>query len=662
MHVGLCCGWSNYMKLDDARFVQEELKQMLLAEELGFDSMWMTEHHFDDYSVSPAPLMTHAWLAANTKHMRLGTAVIVAPWHDPVRLAEQISWLDHLSGGRAIIGFGRGLARSEFEGLRIDQSKARELFDEVVSMVMNALETGFIEGGEIFKQPRREIRPRPLRSLKGRAFVAGGTPDSLRATARLGLPRLFLNQPMTTNTARPPFGGGKVTTGHVPTTADTPDDPWLQAWMEYRPTEPPPGPFVSNLVFVDDSRDRALELARIYAANTFRSAISHYEFTSDHHGTTKGYEAYKSLRMKPEDVEAAVEGVVQQSLYGTPKDVLTRFEEVVKQRKPQGLFPHLWTGGMPHDEVVRNMRIFAKHCLPELHSWTCQPLTIGEPIANGERLARPAVQFGQTVLGEDAHVADHFVMRHAAGPKMREQPLWLALLDHLFKPGEHVLRRAIKRLLHHAFDRGFNVLRLHAQRLVGFIAFRGAVMVRGKLVMADRGAEGVGGINPRQFERGSRLSSTNTRFDTNGPGGGSVGRYSIHACNHGSSGVSAVVGTWPVVTLPPPKGGRAVLVVIGWLRNNLGNPNRAVARNESGVPPATNARPFSERNGRGRISRRGCLKISPPSMKPVSSAFITMETTSSNSSRALDWSMRSPSNSDRASPRPNPMMARPPDR
>ena len=381
MHVGLCTGFSNYRKIPDARFMQEELKQILLGEELGYDSIWMTEHHFDDYSISPAPLMTLAWLAARTKHMRLGTAVIVAPWHDPVRLAEQLSWLDHLSGGRLVVGLGRGLARLEYEGLRIDQSKARELFDEIVAMVITAMETGFIEGGEIFKQPRREIRPRPLRSLKGRAFVAGGTPDSLRATARLGLPRLFLNQPMTTNTQRPPFGGGKIQAGHVPVQVDAADDPWLTAWKEFHPNVPPPGPFVSNLVFVDESKDRAFELARTYAANTFRSAIAHYEMASEHHGSVKGYEAYKSLRLKPEDIEPAVEGVVQQSVYGTPKDVLARFEEVKAQRKPQGFFPHLWTGGMTHEEVIRNLTFFAKHCLPELKSWTAEPLTIGEPLS-----------------------------------------------------------------------------------------------------------------------------------------------------------------------------------------------------------------------------------------------------------------------------------------
>src|SRR5665213_1459820 len=157
MHVGLSTGFANHSHVEDNRFLREEMIQCLLAEELGFDSIWITEHHFSDYSIAPNPLQYLTWLAGQTKHVRLGTQVVVVPWHDPVRLAEEIAVLDNLSGGRAIIGFGRGLARMEYEGLRVDQSKARELFDEIVPMVMNAMETGVIEGGATFKQPRREI-------------------------------------------------------------------------------------------------------------------------------------------------------------------------------------------------------------------------------------------------------------------------------------------------------------------------------------------------------------------------------------------------------------------------------------------------------------------------------------------------------------------------
>ena len=104
MHVGIATGFANHTKVDDAQFIREEFTQLELADELGFDSIWMTEHHFSDYSISPNPLFYLAYLAGRTRRARLGTQVVVAPWHDPVRLAEEISMLDHMSGGRAIIG------------------------------------------------------------------------------------------------------------------------------------------------------------------------------------------------------------------------------------------------------------------------------------------------------------------------------------------------------------------------------------------------------------------------------------------------------------------------------------------------------------------------------------------------------------------------------
>ena len=80
--------------------------------------MWITEHHFTDYSMSNDPLQLLTYLAGRTKRVKLGTQVIIVPWHDPVRLAEPIINLDILSSGRAILGFGGGLAPHEFAGLR----------------------------------------------------------------------------------------------------------------------------------------------------------------------------------------------------------------------------------------------------------------------------------------------------------------------------------------------------------------------------------------------------------------------------------------------------------------------------------------------------------------------------------------------------------------
>jgi len=309
----------------------------------------------------------------------------VVPWHDPVRLAEEIAMLDHVSGGRAIIGFGRGLSRVEFQGLRVDQSQARELFDEIVAMVMSAMETGFIEGGEIFKQPRREIRPRPFRSLKGRAFCASGSPPSMVAAAKLGLGRLYLGQPMVGEKAQV-FSNEKrhdiAARVAEPTANDgsPPKDAWLEAWKEFHPGETPVQPFASNLVFIDESSDRAKELADIYNANTLRAAVKNYEMTSKHHGTIKGYETYSNLVMTEEQVEEAVKTAGKSAIAGSPKEVLEQLWAVKEARDPQGMMPHLYTGGMPHDECMRSIRLFAKECLAEMKSWKGAPSTIDPPL------------------------------------------------------------------------------------------------------------------------------------------------------------------------------------------------------------------------------------------------------------------------------------------
>jgi alkanesulfonate monooxygenase SsuD/methylene tetrahydromethanopterin reductase-like flavin-dependent oxidoreductase (luciferase family) len=382
MHVGISSGFANHTPVDDRQFIREELKQLLYAVELGFESIWITEHHFSNYSIAPSPLQYLTYFAGRTKTARFGTQVIVVPWHDPVRLAEEIAVLDHVSDGRLIVGFGRGLSRMEYGGLRVDQNLARELFDEIVPMVMNAMDTGFIEGGEIFKQPRREIRPRPFKSLKGRAFCAAGSPASMVSAAKLGLGRLYLGQPMVGGGVRRAFTAqDPQSTGKSAAAEPTPEDAWLEAWKKYHPGEPPIAPFASNLVFIDESSDKAKELARTYAVKTFRAAIKNYELTSSHHGSIKGYESYANIAMKEEDIERIALGAGSNSLAGNAKEVLEKLDEVRRVREPQGMVPHLYTGGMPHEDCMNSIGYFAKHCLNEMKSWKGAPWTVDGDLA-----------------------------------------------------------------------------------------------------------------------------------------------------------------------------------------------------------------------------------------------------------------------------------------
>ena len=115
----------------------------------------------------PDVLQFLTYMAARTKHAKLGSMVVVLPWHDPIRVAEQVSMLDHLSNGRFILGLGRGLARIEYEGFRLDQNEGRSLFVEYAELVLNALEKGYMEGGRSHQSAPARHSPFPCTFIQG---------------------------------------------------------------------------------------------------------------------------------------------------------------------------------------------------------------------------------------------------------------------------------------------------------------------------------------------------------------------------------------------------------------------------------------------------------------------------------------------------------------
>ena len=188
MDVGIQMIFSTYgwPGMSDREAWQEEIRLARLADELGFDVIWSVEHHFFDYSFCPDNTQLLSYLAPLCTHADLGTAAIILPWNDPLRVAEKVSVLDLLSNGRVRLGLGRGLARREFAAFRGTMDDSRERFDEASAMIVEALRTGFIEGhGKLYPQPRIEIRPRPERSFEDRTYAVASSEDSIEAAARL---------------------------------------------------------------------------------------------------------------------------------------------------------------------------------------------------------------------------------------------------------------------------------------------------------------------------------------------------------------------------------------------------------------------------------------------------------------------------------------------
>ena len=357
MHVGLATGFAHQRgdAYSDARFIREELENLVLAEELGFDSVWITEHHFTDYSMSNDPLQLLTYLAGRTKRVKLGTQVIIVPWRDPVRLAEAIVNLDHVSDGRAILGFGGGLAPHEFQGLRIDQNKSRALYNDILSMVIPALESGILEGEtETISQPRVELRPRPLKSFEGRKFCGSLSGTSMITAAKLGFGNMVLMLPQR----------GK----------EAPPDKYAEVWQEVNGAGTrPPAPMVSGNFYIDESADYAEVQGRKYLANTMRAAVRNYSLDKPGiFAAIKGYEQYENMTMEPEAVEDYCQQFGTCAVTGTPQMILERMWELKELFKPQGFFPHVYFGGMPKVEARKNIHLFAEKVLPELKSWQAE--------------------------------------------------------------------------------------------------------------------------------------------------------------------------------------------------------------------------------------------------------------------------------------------------
>lgn len=165
------------------------------AEELGFKSFFIAEHHFSGISQISSVLNVLCYIAARTKTMRLGTAVSVLPWHNPALLVEQAATLDVLSNGRLDLGLGRGYRRSEFEGFCVPFEEADERYRECIDFIRKAWigTDRFSHHGKHWDFENVLIEPAPVQRPHPPFWVGAGSPPSLRAAAAEGF-NILLDQ------------------------------------------------------------------------------------------------------------------------------------------------------------------------------------------------------------------------------------------------------------------------------------------------------------------------------------------------------------------------------------------------------------------------------------------------------------------------------------
>jgi alkanesulfonate monooxygenase SsuD/methylene tetrahydromethanopterin reductase-like flavin-dependent oxidoreductase (luciferase family) len=174
---------------------QAYIDAVIEAEALGYHSNFLVEHHFSGMGQVSASLNLLTYLAARTSTIRLGSAVVVIPWHNPVLVAEQAATVDLLSGGRLDFGVGKGYRYNEFHGFCIPIGEAEERFEEAMAVIRKAWTTQgrFSHHGKRWHFENVVIEPAPVQKPHPPLWLAAGRPDSLVYTAREGY-NLFLDQ------------------------------------------------------------------------------------------------------------------------------------------------------------------------------------------------------------------------------------------------------------------------------------------------------------------------------------------------------------------------------------------------------------------------------------------------------------------------------------
>jgi alkanesulfonate monooxygenase SsuD/methylene tetrahydromethanopterin reductase-like flavin-dependent oxidoreductase (luciferase family) len=169
------------------QMIKDLAEQCIYAEDLGFYSAWVPEHHFSALGVLPSPSMFLGHVAAKTKRIKLAPATVLLPASHPVRMAEEYALLDLLSDGRAIFSAGRGYDKREYDVFGIDFNKSREIFFEGLDIIKKAWTEGtFSYQGKFFTFPEIELTPKPVQDPHPPIYVAAFSQPSIEKAAEMG--------------------------------------------------------------------------------------------------------------------------------------------------------------------------------------------------------------------------------------------------------------------------------------------------------------------------------------------------------------------------------------------------------------------------------------------------------------------------------------------
>jgi len=336
-----------------AQALNEALEQTVLADQMGMDEVWLGEHRFSRHGLLSGIFPFMGAVAAKTKHVRIGTAVIVLGLHNPILLAEETAMLDVISGGRLNFGIGSGYQSQEFEGVGVNMDESRERFQEAVDVIIKAwTEERLTFHGKFTNVDDLWVLPKPLQDPYPTIYQAvSTTPESIDFAASRNIQVIA--------------GGPTDILGQAPQV--------IQAWRDrmdfYGHPHAHLDPPMSKSIYVAPTMEEA-ENDPI-GIEDFSSRILRSTGTNgapigmpmDKNGNiAKGYEHWAS-RQADRDRRDDPGHAGLPPLRGTPEVVIER----IKQTQDAGInhiFGNFGFPGLPHDKMMRSIELFATQVMP----------------------------------------------------------------------------------------------------------------------------------------------------------------------------------------------------------------------------------------------------------------------------------------------------------
>lgn len=316
------------------------VEQALAAESLGYRNVWLGEHHFSTYGYLARPTQLATHIAAKTKTLRVGTAVIVVPLHHPLLVAEEIATLDQLAGGRVDIGFGRGYQNYEFERFGLQLEAAKNRWDESLDIILESFKgKAFRYDGKHYQVPETTVFPQPLQTPHPPIWIVAQSPYALEAAVRRGFNVLT--------------GGFGVTVEHLGAFGKMFEEVVAKVKP---PVKPRVG--VQRAIYVAESDADARDAAE-HARWNMRVTMS----LRNHYEQVENGKAMPIVAQNEPDIEDLINRYL---IIGSPETCIRQIKTLQSIMGITHFNCSFWFGDMNQKRVLRSMERFAREVMPAI--------------------------------------------------------------------------------------------------------------------------------------------------------------------------------------------------------------------------------------------------------------------------------------------------------